>query len=84
MRITSTDNGSDCLTMLSGRDIDLAFIDVHMPELSGTDAVWTARKLGLNTFITLMSSPPSLEAIILARKMKAYEFLFKPFKNPPT
>ncbi len=81
VRITSTDNGSDCLTMLSGRDIDLAFIDVQMPELSGTDAVWAARKLGLNTFITLMSSPPSLEAIFLARKMKAYEFLFKPFAS---
>jgi DNA-binding NtrC family response regulator len=81
VRITATDNGCDCLTMLCGRDIDLAFIDVQMPELSGTDAVWAARKLGLNTFITLMSSPPSLEATVLARKMKAYEFLFKPFTS---
>ena len=38
LRLSATDNGRDCLTLLKGSDIDLAFIDVHMPELSGTQA----------------------------------------------
>jgi DNA-binding NtrC family response regulator len=79
LRINSTDNGRDCLTLLSGGNVDLAFIDVHMPELSGMDAFWTARKQGIKTFVTLMSNPPSLEAVEMARKLKAYEVLFKPF-----
>src|SRR5262249_28474945 len=79
LRISATDNGRECLTLLSGGNVDLAFIDVHMPELSGMDAFWTARKQGVKTFVTLMSSPPSLEAVEMARKLKAYEFLFKPF-----
>ena len=79
LRISSTDNGRDCLTLLKSGDIDLAFIDVHIPELSGTEALWAARKLGVQTFVTVMSSPPSLEAVEVARKLKAYEFLFKPF-----
>jgi len=80
LRVSSTDNGRDCLTLLNGGNIDLAFIDVHMPELNGTEAFWAARKQGIQTFVTLMSNPPSTEAVEMARKLKAYEFLFKPFK----
>jgi CheY-like chemotaxis protein len=79
LRLSSTDNGRDCLTLLSGANIDLAFIDLHMPELSGTEAVWSARKQGIRTFVTLMSSPPASEAVELAIKLRAHEFLFKPF-----
>jgi DNA-binding NtrC family response regulator len=79
LRLSTTDNGRDCLTLLNGSNIDLAFIDVHMPELSGTEAFWSARKLGVQTFVTLMSSPPAAEAVNMAIKLRAYEFLFKPF-----
>ena len=79
LRLSTTDNGRDCLTLLNGSNIDLAFIDVHMPELSGTEAFWSARKLGVKTFVTLMSSPPAAEAVNMAIKLRAYEFLFKPF-----
>ena len=79
LRLSTTDNGRDCLTLLNGSNIDLAFIDVHMPELSGTEAFWSARKQGIATFVTLMSSPPAAEAVEMARKLQAYEFLFKPF-----
>jgi DNA-binding NtrC family response regulator len=80
LRITATDNGRDCLTLLKSGDVDMAFIDVNIPELSGLDAIWAARKLGLQTFVTIISSPPSPEAVDMARKLKAYEFLFKPFQ----
>jgi DNA-binding NtrC family response regulator len=79
LRCTTTDNGRECLTLLNGANIDLAFIDVHMPELSGTQAFWSARKQGIQTFVTLMSNPPAAEAVELAIKLRAYEFLFKPF-----
>jgi DNA-binding NtrC family response regulator len=79
LRISSTDNGQDCLTLLSGGNVDLAFIDVEMPDLAGTEAFWAARKQGIQTFVTLMSTPPSPEAVDMAVKLQAYEFLFKPF-----
>ncbi|MGH6674170.1 MAG: response regulator [Xanthobacteraceae bacterium] len=79
LRFTMTDNGRECLTLLNGANVDLAFIDVHMPELSGTEAFWSARKQGIQTFVTLMSNPPAAEAVDVAIKLRAYEFLFKPF-----
>jgi len=80
LRLSTTDNGRDCLTMLNGSNVDLAFVDVQMPELLGTEAVRSARKLGIQTFVTLMSSPPAAEAVETAKKLRAYEFLFKPFQ----
>jgi DNA-binding NtrC family response regulator len=80
LRVNTTDNGRDCLTLLNGSNVDLAFIDVHMPELSGTEAFWSARKQGNQTFVTLMSNPPAREAVEMAIKLRAYEFLFKPFQ----
>ena len=79
LRLSMTDNGHECLTLLNGANIDLAFIDVHMPELSGTEAFWSARKQGIQSFVTLMSNPPAAEAVEMAVKLRACEFLFKPF-----
>jgi CheY-like chemotaxis protein len=79
LRISTTDNGRDCLTLLRGGHVDLAFIDIHMPELSGMEAIWVARKQGINTFVTLMSGVCLPNVFEAAQKVKAYEFLAKPF-----
>lgn len=78
-RITMTDNGRDCLTLLAAGNVDMAFIDVHMPELSGMEAFWAARKQGIKTFVTLMSGAAAPEVCSVAQQLKAYEFLVKPF-----
>jgi DNA-binding NtrC family response regulator len=78
-RISATDNGRDCLTMLAAGRTDMAFIDVHMPELSGMEAFWAARKQGISTFVTLMSGSAPPEVCSVAQQLKAYEFLVKPF-----
>lgn len=79
LRLSTTDNGRDCLTLLNGGNVDIAFIDVHMPELSGMEAIWVARRQGIGTFITLISGTASPEVFKLAQKLNAYEFLLKPF-----
>jgi CheY-like chemotaxis protein len=72
-------DGRECVKLLSRCDIDLAFIDVYMPEMSGLEALRGARNFGVKTFVTLMSGPDSDKFMELARQLKAYEFLRKPF-----
>src|SRR5215813_11415325 len=72
-------NGRDCVKELSHGGIDLAFIDVYMPEMSGLDALRGARHVGIRTFVTVMSGPDSDRFMALARQLRAYEFLRKPF-----
>lgn len=72
-------DGRECREILERGDIDLAFIDVNMPEMSGMEALAAARHVGVSTFVTLMSTDASAPRIEPARELKVYEFLQKPF-----
>ncbi|MDT3683679.1 MAG: response regulator [Pseudorhodoplanes sp.] len=79
MEIVEASNGKECLHLLSKGDVQLAFIDVHMPEMSGLEALWDARSQGVDAFVTLMSGSDNTRFIEVARELRAYDFLFKPF-----
>jgi CheY-like chemotaxis protein len=73
-------DGRECVKLLGRCDIDLAFIDVYMPEMSGLDALRGARHVGIKTFVTLMSGSGNDDFMQFARQLRAYEFLRKPFR----
>jgi DNA-binding NtrC family response regulator len=79
IRISATDNGRDCLTLLKGGHVDIAFIDIHMPELSGMEAFWVACKQGIRTFTVIITGAATADARAIAARLKAYEFITKPF-----
>src|SRR5215813_9626726 len=79
IQLVEVTNGRDCIKELSRGDIDLAFMDVYMPEMSGLEALRGARYVGVRTFVTLMSGPDSDRFMDLAQQLRAYEFLRKPF-----
>ena len=75
----TADNGKECMALLEGGGVDVAFVDVNMPEMSGMEAVSRARFKGSNTFVTLMSGKASESRFEVARHIRAYEYLLKPF-----
>jgi CheY-like chemotaxis protein len=79
LELITADNGAECQELLDHGDIDLAFIDVHMPEMSGMEAVGRARFKGCKTFVTLISSKSDERRLKVARQIRAYEYLLKPF-----
>ncbi|MGH8836215.1 MAG: response regulator transcription factor [Actinomycetes bacterium] len=64
-------DGRECVKLLSGGDIDLAFIDVYMPEMSGLEALRSARHVGIKTFVTLMSGPDSDHFMNFAQQLSS-------------
>lgn len=80
IEVVEVANGRECVKHLSRGGIDLAFIDVYMPEMSGLEALRGARHVGIKTFVTLMSGPDSDQFMDLAQQLRAYEFLRKPFR----
>jgi CheY-like chemotaxis protein len=72
-------NGRQAIEFLNGGGINVAFVDVNMPEMSGMEAVGAARQVGLKTFIALMSGQTSERRLQIARALKVYEYLSKPF-----
>jgi CheY-like chemotaxis protein len=79
--VVEADNGDTCLKLLGEQRFDMAFLDIHMPGMTGIEALCHARSQGNETFVVLMSSQPKSEIIELARKLQAYDFIRKPF--PP-
>jgi CheY-like chemotaxis protein len=80
IELIEASTGLECLQHLEQGQIDLAFIDVDMPQLSGLEAIWSARSRGVKTFVTLMSYAGSEHFIEAARTLRAYEFLAKPIE----
>lgn len=72
-------NGRECMDALTSGRINVAFIDVNMPEMNGMDAVDGARRVGTKTFIALMSTSATTRRLQLARQLKVYDLLLKPF-----
>jgi CheY-like chemotaxis protein len=79
IEITPARSGDECLSMLSQGRFNLAFVDVNMPVMSGMEALGRARALGNKTFVVLMSGKVTDERLNLARQLRAYEYLVKPF-----
>ena len=73
IELVTADTGVECMMMLEQGGIDIAFIDVHMPEMSGMEAVSRARFKGNRTFNTLMSSKADPRRLKVARQNRAYE-----------
>jgi CheY-like chemotaxis protein len=77
--IIRADNGRQCEQFLKTGGVNVAFIDVNMPDISGMEAVGVARQLGNKTFVALMSVNANERRLQLARQLKVYEYLEKPF-----
>jgi CheY-like chemotaxis protein len=81
IELVTADNGRECMMLLEQGGVDLAFIDINMPEMSGMEAVSRARFNGDKTFIALMSGKASQSRFEVARQIRAYEYLVKPFSE---
>src|SRR5690348_827199 len=82
IEITPASTGPECLSLLCEGRFNIAFIDVNMPVMSGMEALGRARALGNKTFAVLMSGKVTDERLDLARQLRAYEYLTKPFTAP--
>jgi|HubBroStandDraft_6_1064221.scaffolds.fasta_scaffold38557_1 CheY-like chemotaxis protein len=79
IELLTADTGPECMMFLEQGGVDLAFIDVNMPEMSGMEAVSRVRFKGNKTFVTLMSGKADERRYEVARQIRAYEYLVKPF-----
>jgi two-component system response regulator AtoC len=71
----------EALALLAADDIDVAFIDVRMPEMDGIDLTREIVARGIRTTIIVMSAYGSVDNAIEALKAGAYDYVTKPFKT---
>ncbi len=77
----SADRASVALDILEKKDVDVAFIDVRMPEMDGIELTSEIVARKISTTVIVMSAYGSVDNAIEAMKAGAYDYITKPFKT---
>lgn len=80
IEIVEANDGVQAADALAKHAIDMAFIDVNMPGMTGIEALQMARQAGVDTFVVLMSGQFDPQLIKQAKRFQAYDYLKKPFQ----
>jgi two-component system nitrogen regulation response regulator GlnG len=78
-RVISVGTGADALAALAAEDIDVALVDIRMPDFSGLDVLTRAKDEGIDTLVIVMTAQNTMANAIEATKRGAYDYLTKPF-----
>jgi PAS domain S-box-containing protein len=74
-------NGREAVELASGDDIDLVFMDVHMPEMNGYEATQTLRERGFEVPIVAVTANVTKGERERCLEAGMNDYLAKPFKS---
>jgi len=72
-------HGQEAILALKENSFDIALIDIRMPELSGPEVLKIIKQVSPRTHVMLITAFASLETAIDAVRLKATDYLIKPF-----
>ncbi|SFC64187.1 response regulator [Clostridium uliginosum] len=72
-------NGNEALELISSTHLDIAFIDVKMPNMSGTALLEQVIKDGYNFNVVIMTAFGTIKNAVTTTKLGAMAYLQKPF-----
>lgn len=79
LEIVEAADGRAALDVLSRQPIDIAFVDLAMPEVNGDELVKRLQADRKMPFFAVISVTSDAEEIARMRKLSAYDYLVKPF-----
>ena len=75
---TATD-GKAALDIIVNNQYDLIFMDVRMPEISGTEVLRKIREMGINTPVVMITAFGTVKNAVECTQLGAVAYLQKPF-----
>ena len=78
-QLREASDGQQAIDMFETRPADLVFLDIHMPNKSGIEALEHIRRLAPDVWIIMCTSDASADSINDAKAFRANDFLLKPF-----
>jgi two-component system, OmpR family, response regulator len=72
-------NGHEALEIFRTENIDMAFIDIKMPELSGTEVLRQIRLMNITIPIVIMTAFATVKNAVECTRLGAVAYLQKPF-----
>ena len=72
-------NGYEALSIINSEPVDLIFLDVKMPEISGTEVLKRIRASGVTAPVVIMTAFATVKNAVDCTKLGAITYLQKPF-----
>jgi two-component system OmpR family response regulator len=72
-------DGKTALEMISKERFDLVFLDIRMPEISGTEVLRRMREIGINTPVVIITAFGTVKNAVDCSQFGAVAYLQKPF-----
>lgn len=73
-------NGTDALETVQKENVDLALLDINLPDINGIEVLKRLKQLQPNLLVIVATGYASVESAIDAIKLGAYDYIKKPFK----
>jgi two-component system chemotaxis response regulator CheY len=73
-------NGNDAIRLFTEYKPDLVFLDIHMPDLNGVEALKEIKKISPTAKVIMITDDLSESLEQLCRDNRADAIIFKPFK----
>jgi DNA-binding NtrC family response regulator len=80
-QVVSIDDAVEGLTAAKDPSVDVAILDINMPNLSGMDLLKAIKSVRPEVEVVMMTAYATVETAVEAVKAGAYDYLTKPFEN---
>lgn len=77
--VTSVTDGLQALDLLTTKDFNLVFLDIKMPQLSGTEVLKKIREMKIETPVIIMTAFATVKNAVECTRLGAVAYLQKPF-----
>jgi diguanylate cyclase (GGDEF)-like protein/PAS domain S-box-containing protein len=78
--IVQCGSGREALQLLAAGGIDLALLDIRLPDMTGLDILAQVRRAGSAVRVIIVSADDQVDSAIAALRFGAYEYVRKPFE----
>ncbi|KZL91965.1 response regulator SaeR [Clostridium magnum DSM 2767] len=78
-KVTTAKSGQEAIGFLKMEKFDLVFLDIKMPEISGTTVFKKMREMGIDIPVIIMTAYATIKNAVECTKLGAVAYLQKPF-----
>jgi len=78
-KVIEAEDGVQAIKILQSESFDVIITDIKMPRVNGIEVLRYAKENSPDTEVIMMTAYGEMQVAIDAMKMKAYDFLLKPF-----
>ena len=77
--VQTANDGQQAIELFKNDHFDLAFLDIKMPEIRGTEVLKRIREMGIDTPVIIITAYATIKNAVDCTKMGAVAYLQKPF-----